>query len=121
MDSQSDLQFDCYANNQNMKSDSSVDPIVNERMVTRRMAYKKSVDEFLKAQEKITEEAKKKSCPPILFRAHCENTWIYPKDRAQIVLLKCDNIKPIKRPNYVHKRKYRSKQAKFSDEGGYHV
>jgi len=74
---------------------------------TRRNAYRKSIEEFLKAQLKITEEARKKSCPPRIFKAHAEGQWIYPKDRAQIVLLKCD-IKPIKHPNYVQKRKYRS-------------
>jgi len=74
---------------------------------TRRNSYKKSIEEFLKAQSKITEEAKKKSCPPTILKAHADGQWIYPKDRAQIVLLKCD-IKPIKHPNYVQTRKYRS-------------
>ncbi|XP_050062292.1 uncharacterized protein LOC114128397 [Aphis gossypii] len=76
---------------------------------TRSTAYKKRIDEFIKAQTKITEEAKKKSCPPTILKVHAKGQWIYPKDRAQIVLLKCD-IKPIKHPNYVQKRKYRSKK-----------
>lgn len=75
---------------------------------TRGNAYKKSIEEFLKAQSKITEELRKKSCPPIFFKTHAEGKWIYPEDRTQIVLLRCD-IQPIKHPNYVQKRKYRKK------------
>jgi len=89
-DLQSELQSDCHANNQNIKLVSSVDPPVNERTETRRMSYRRKADEYIKAQEKITVEAKKNSYPPILFRAYASGVLIYPKERSQIVLLKCD-------------------------------